>query len=378
MKVPFCIPEITRQDKDAVSESLNSQWLTGGEKTVEFEKKFAEYVGVKYAVAVGNCTEALHLAMRAIGVKEGDEVIVPTLTFAATANASIFCGASPVFADIDENTMCLSPESVEANITEKTKAVVPVHYAGQSCDMYEILRLAMRYRLRVVEDCAHSLGATYENFQTGSLSDCGCFSMYPTKPITCGEGGMVTTNNKKLADYVRLMRSHCMSKDALERSKSSSWEYDIVGLGYNYRMTEMQASLGISQLSRVDEMNGKRAKIAEFYTERLDKAGGIIIPKVAECRSTSNHLYVIRIVEEEFGMNRNELFKSLAESGIECGIHYKPLHLMPFYQREFGTKQGDCLVAEKIYQQILSLPIYPKLEEEQMEHVVENIEALAK
>ncbi len=378
MEVPFSYPDINQEDKRAVLEVLGSQWLTGGQRTVEFEKGFAEYVGVKYAVAVNSGTAALHLAMRGIGIKEGDEVIVPTFTFAATANAPIFCGAKPVFADIDERTFNISPASIEKHITPRTKAIIPVHIAGQPCELQEILQIAMDYDLFVVEDCAHSLGATYRGFQTGRLSVASCFSFYPTKNICTGEGGMVTTNDEELARYIRLMRTHCATKEAWERQETANWQYDIVDLGYNYRLTEFQAALGISQLKRLDEMNGKRAKVVEFYNERLSKVKGIITPYQAENRTNSYHLYIIRVVEKEFGMSRGELFKRLAEKGVECSVHYTPIHMMSYYRARYGTKIGDCPIAEKIYPEILSLPLFSKLSDEQMEFVVKSIEESAK
>lgn len=379
MEVPFAMPDIDQQDKKGVADVLDSQWLTGGQKTVEFEKKFAEYIGVKYAVAVNSCTAALHLAMRALNIGQGDEVIVPTMTFAATANAPIFCGAKPVFADIDEKTFNISPESVKERITSKTRAIIPVHIAGQPCELREILQIAMDHNLFVVEDCAHSLGATYQGFQTGRLSVAGCFSFYASKNITTGgEGGMITTNDGELAKYVRLMRTHCATKGVWERNQSASWEYDIVDLGYNYRMSEMAASLGISQLKRVDQMNERRAEVSEYYTERLRDISGIITPKLAENRTSSYHLYIIRVVEKKFGMSRDELFKGLAEVGIECSVHYKPLHMMSFYSQKYGYKVGDYPVAERVYSEILSLPLFSKMSDEQVEYVVEQIEGLVK
>ncbi len=378
MKVPFCFPDITQDDKDAILEVLDSQWLTGGQKTVDFESEFARYLGVEYAIAVNSGTAALHLAMVALNIGKGDEVIVPTLTFAATANASIFCGALPVFADIDEKTLNISPISIKEKITKRTKAIIIVHIAGQPCNMNEIIELAMSHNLYLVEDCAHSLGATYEGFKAGSLSYISCFSFYPTKPITTGEGGMAATNNEELARKMRLMRTHYATKEALERNHLSSWYYDVEGLGYNYRMSEIAASLGISQLSRIDQMNDNRARVAEYYTKRLGKINGILTPSQAEGRTTSNHLYIIRVVEKYFGMSRNEVFQRLAEKGVECSVHYIPLHLMTYYQNRYGYKQGDFPVAEEVYREILSLPLFSKMTDLQVEYVVEQIEALVK
>ena len=231
--IPFYVPWINREDKNAVYDALKSRWLTGGPQAANFEKKFADYIGTKHAVAVSSCTAALHLAMRVLNIKSGDEVIVPVLTFAATANAPIFCGAKPVFADIDEKTFNLSPKDMMEKITSKTKAVIPVHYGGQPCDMKEILEIAKDHNLYVVEDCAHSLGAEYDRAKTGALGEMGCFSFYPTKIITTLEGGMITTNNKKLAERIRILREHGMSRTALARESNITWYYDVVDLGYN-------------------------------------------------------------------------------------------------------------------------------------------------
>jgi len=377
IRVPFSYPEITQEDKNAVLKVLDSQWLTGGQRTVEFEEKFAKYVGVKYAVAVNSGTAALHLAMMALGIKSGDEVIAPTLTFVATANAAIFCGAKPVLADIDEETLNISPQDIEKKITKRTRAIVPVHLAGEPCDMDAILRIALEHNLFVVEDCAHSLGSAYRGVQTGAMSECSCFSSYATKPLCTGEGGMLATSSDEIAKRVRLMRSHGMSKEAFERSQSASWRYDIVELGWNYRLTEAQSALGISQLSRLNQMNLKRAWIAEYYTRELGKIKGIITPKLAGNRISSWHLYIIRVVEKEFGMSRDRLFSELAKIGVECSVHYTPIHLLSYYRQKYGYKLGDFPIADRLFSEVLSLPIYSLMSKEQMEYVVQCIKELA-
>ncbi len=378
VKVPFCKPDIKPSERDCVLDVLKSQWLTGGQRTLDFESRFAEYVGAKHAIALNSCTSALHLAMRALDIKSGDEVIVPTLTFAATANAPIFCGARPVLADIDERTFNISVQSIIEKITKNTKAVIPVHFGGQPCEMEDILRVARLYNLSVVEDCAHSLGATYKESHTGTMSKAGCFSFYPTKPITVGEGGMLVTNDSSFAENVKRMRSHCMTREAWGRSKMRTWQYDVIGLGYNYRLDEISSALGISQLSRLNEMNAKRATISAFYTRRLSEVRGIIPHYQASDRTSSHHLYVIRVIEKDYGMSRDGLYQRLAERGVECSVHYTPLHLMSYYGAEFGSKKGDCPVAEKVYTEILSLPIFPSMLPWQMEYVVKQIEELAK
>ncbi len=373
VKVPFCIPDINQQDRDSILESLSSRWLTGGQKAVEFEKRFADYIGVKYAIAVTNGTTALHLAMRALGIREGDEVIVPTFTFVATANAPMFCGARPVFADINERTFNISLESILVKIAKKTKAIIVVHYGGQPVDMKEVLQIAMKHNLFVVEDCAHSLGATYKHWKTGNMGVASCFSFYPTKNLTTFEGGMVTTNDKVLAEQFRLLKNHCMTKEVLDRSKTSDWYYDVTDIGYNYRLDEVRSSLGISQLSLIDFMNQQRAEKARYYTEKLSGVKGIITPYQAENRTNSFYLYSIRVVENEFGISRDELFSRLSKVGIETTVQYTPLHLFTYFKKTFGYKKGDYPIAEKVGEEILCLPIFPQLKREQQDYVVEKI-----
>ena len=371
--VPFFIPKITEEDKKAVSEALESRWLTGGPKAAEFERLFANYIGTKYAISVNNCTAALHLSMRALDVNPRDEVVVPVLTFAATANAPLFCGAKPVFADIDDKTFNISVEDMQEKITKRTKAVIIVHYGGQPCDMKEIMEIVEDHNLYVIEDCAHATGATYRGKKVGSFGITGCFSFYPTKNITTLEGGMITTNDEKVANRVRSMRSHGITRSAYERERVFSWYYDVTELGYNYRLNEVQAALGISQLKRLDKMNEEKRTKAQYLTKRLSFLRGIIPPYEAKDRRHVYHLYVIRVIETIFGMSRDELFKKLSRKGIGLSVHYTPLHMLSFYKEKFGYKKGDFPVAEEIYKQILSLPIYFQLTKKQMDWVLNGI-----
>lgn len=376
-KVPFFIPWITDEDKKAVLEALASRWLTGGPKAKELERMFAKRVSVKHSVSVNSCTAALHLAMRALNIGPGDEVIVPVLTFAATANAPLFVGAKPVFADVDERTFNVSPEGIQDKITEKTKAIIVVHYGGQSCDMKEITQIAKRHDLYVVEDCAHSLGAEYMGQKTGGIGTIGCFSFYPTKIITTLEGGMVTTNDEKIAEQAKILREHGMTKSAFEREKKATWYYNVVCLGYNYRLNEVQAALGISQLKRVEEINKKRIEAAHYYTQKLKETNGIIPPYEAKDRTHVYHLYVIRVTER-YGIDRDELYNRLSAKGIELSVHYTPLHLLTFYKRKFGSKKGDFPIAEKISKEILSLPLFPLISKAQIHYVVKEIDKIKK
>jgi len=372
-KVPFFIPWITDEDEKAVLEALTSRWLTGGPKAKELERMFAKCVSVKHSVSVNSCTAALHLAMRALNIGPGDEVIVPVLTFAATANAPLFVGAKPVFADVDEKTFNISPKDIQNKITEKTKAIIVVHYGGQPCDMKEVMQIARRHDLYVVEDCAHSLGAEYIGQKTGGIGTIGCFSFYPTKIITTLEGGMVTTNDEKIAEQTKILREHGMTKSAFEREKKATWYYDVVDLGYNYRLNEVQAALGISQLKRVDEINRKRIEAAYYYTQKLKEIDGIIPPYKANDRTHVYHLYVIRVTDKKHGINRDVLYKKLSKKGIELSVHYTPLHLLTFYKRTLSYKKGDFPTAEKAFKEVLSLPLYPTITKAQIDYAVKEI-----
>lgn len=377
--IPFYVPWITREDKKAVSEALNSRWLTGGPKVIHFEELFAKYVGVRYAVAVSSCTAALHLAMRVLNIGSGDEVIVPSFTFAATANAPLFCGAKPVFADIDDKTFNISPNDILEKINTKTKAIIPVHYGGQSCDMKEILEIAEDHKLFTVEDCAHSLGADYKGKKTGSLGIMGCFSFYPTKLITTFEGGMVTTNDAKLAAKLRILREHGMSKTALYREISATWYYDVEDLGYNYRLNDVQAALGISQLNRIGKGIRRRIQLARYYTKKLSNMTHCVItPYQASDRTHIFHLYAIRIKENIAGMNRDTLFNKLSENGIETSVHYTPLHLMSFYRKMLKTRLGTLPVTERVYKEVLSLPLYPTMTKKDVDFITDTIRNLVK
>lgn len=311
--------------------------------------------------------------MRTLNIGPRDEVIVPVLTFAATANAPLFVSAKPVFADIDEKTFNISAKEIEEKITKKTKAIIAVHYGGQPCNMKEIMKIAEDHNIKVVEDCAHALGAVYQGKKTGSFGTVGCFSFYPTKMITTLEGGMATTNNKKIARKIQVLREHGMTRGALAREKEITWYYDVVDLGYNYRLNEIQAALGISQLKRTDTINDKRIKAARYYTKKLKDIEGIITPYEAEDRTHVYHLYVIRVLKEKFGIDRDELFKRLATRGIGTSVHYTPLHLLTFYREKLGYKNQSFPVAERLYEEVLSLPIFPTISRAQTNYTVQEI-----
>ena len=372
MKVPYFVPWINSIDKKNVQKSLEQRWLTNGPILKKFENKFGQYIGVKYSAGVGSATQALHLSMRALGIGPGDEVIVPTFTFVATANSVLYCGAKPVLTDVDNETFNISPKEIEKNITKKTKAIIVVHYGGQSCDMNEILTIAKKHELKVIEDCAHALGSTFKNKRCGSIGLAGCFSFYPTKIITTGEGGMITTNNKAIFNKVNTLRSQGMSIQAKERETKASWKYDIIELGYNYRLDEIRASLGLSQFNRIAKINQKRIKIAQKYNRLIKKIKGLSIPAKRSNRNHIYHLYTIK-VEKEYPITRDQLFTKLSKKGIGTSVQYFPLHLMSLYQKKYKNKKHNFPNANDLKDKILCLPIYPQMTDKEIQYVVSNL-----
>jgi len=373
MNVPFYVPWITDEDKKSVLDALNSRWLTVGPKASEFERLLADFLGVKYTVSVNSGTAALHLALRGLNLKPKDEVVVPVFTFAAVANVVFYCGARPLFADIDPRTFNLSPEKIVDRITNKTKAIITVHYGGQPTDMKEIMEIAEDHDLYVIEDCAHSLGASYRGSKTGSIGTVGCFSFYPTKIITTLEGGMLATNEESIARKARLLKTHGMTTGAQEREKRAEWRYDITDLGYNYNLNEVQAALGISQLKRVGDGIKRRVEAAHYYARKLNRTKGILTPYEAENRTHVYHLYVVKVLEEKCGVSRDELFSKLTSNGIGLSVHFTPLHLMTFYKKTIGCGTESFPNAEEAYKQVLSLPLFPTISRDQIDYVVESL-----
>ena len=372
MKVPYFVPWINNEDKKNVQKSLEQRWLTNGPILKKFENKFEQYIGIKYSAGVGSATQALHLSMRALKIGPGDEVIVPTFTFAATANSVLYCGAKPIFTDIDNETFNISPEEIEKNISKKTKAIIVVHYGGQSCDMSKILTIAKKNKIKVIEDCAHALGATFKNKKCGSMGLAGCFSFYPTKIITTGEGGMITTNSKSMFDKVNILRSQGMSIQAKERETNSSWKYDIVDLGYNYRLDEIRASLGLSQFNRITKINQKRIRIAHKYNKLIKEIKGLSIPIRKDDRNHIYHLYTIKI-EKDYPITRDQLFEKLAKKGIGTSVQYFPLHFMSLYKNKYKKKKNNFRIANELKEKILCLPIYPQMTDKEIQYVVSNL-----
>jgi perosamine synthetase len=362
--LPYGRQCIDEDDIRAVVEVLRSDWITTGPKVAEFEEAFANFVGAKHAVAVSSGTAALHAAIYAAGIGPGDEVIVPVMTFAATANCVVFQGGTPVFADVEADTLLLDPVQVEAKITPRTKAIIAVDYTGQPCD-YDVLRaIADRHGLALVADACHALGGSYKGCPVGSLADLNIFSFHPVKHITTGEGGMITTDDSDFARRMRVFRNHGITSDHRQRQEQGSWFYEMVDLGYNYRLTDFQCALGMSQLQKLPRWMARRQEIARRYNAALAEISAVEPLDVREDVSHAYHLYVIKLDLNQLRGTRNELFTALRAEGIGVNVHYIPVHLHPFYRKRFATKPGLCPVAEAAYERILTLPIFPHTNEE--------------
>jgi dTDP-4-amino-4,6-dideoxygalactose transaminase len=374
LQVPFHRAAVGEEEAQAVSEVIRSGWLTMGPKTFEFEKQFANYVGAQHAIAVSTGTAALHLSLEAAGLRAGDEVLLPTTTFTATAEAVIYLGALPVLVDIDPVTMNIDVEDALRRITPKTKAIVPVHLAGQPCDMNEIHSLAQAHHLKVIEDAAHALPSEYQGKRVGQISEFTCFSFYATKTLTTGEGGMITTNSPVAAERMRLMRLHGIEQHAWNRYRGDgSWFYEVQEAGFKYNLTDLQSALGLVQLAKCDAMNQARARIAQSYSEVFSSREELVIPTVRQDRRTSWHLYILRLRLDRLKTDRDGFIEELQRCGVACSVHFIPLHLQPYYRRAHGYKPGDFPHAEREYRSCLSLPIYPGMTEMAINHVIGTV-----
>ena len=375
--LPFHVPEIGEDEIQSVVATLRSGWLTTGPRVREFEQNFAQRIGARHTVAVNSCTAALHLALEAIGITEGDEVIVPTMTFAATAEVVTYFKARPVLVDCRWDTLNIDVDQIEKAITPSTKAIVPVHFAGQPCAMDRVLEIARLHNLRVIEDAAHAFPARYRGRMIGSLGDITCFSFYASKNITTGEGGMAATQNEKWAERMRMMCLHGMTRDAWNRYISEgSWHYDIYCPGYKYNLTDLAAALGIPQLKRCDTFWDIRRQYATLYSERFRDLPELILPHVEDDVQHAWHLYVIQLDLERLRIGRNEFIELLKKNNIGCSVHFIPLHLHPYYRDTLGYRSEDFPVATAAYERIISLPIYPKMTEADVNHVIESVRNL--
>ena len=371
IKVPFVVPNIDNSDRKAVITALESNLLTGGPTLRKFENSFRDLTGSKYAIGVSNATAALQLSLKSLKIGKDDEVIIPDMTFVATANAVLFTGATPILADINFEDLNISVESIKKNMSSKTKAIIPVHFAGKSCNMKEIRKIAKQYHVKIIEDCAHAVGTKFGHTHVGNFGEAGCFSFYPTKNLTTIEGGMIITNSFKTAQYIMKSRNHGISRTLKERfSNGLPWDYEIFEMGYNFRLDEIRSCLGVNQLKRIKKMNKLRRIAADYYTTNLRSIKGIITPKLNE-KSHSWHLYVIKI-QKEFGISRDELFKKLLANGVRTSVHYKPLHKFSLYKK-MCKKYGKLANSSKAYKEILSLPLYPGITKKEQDYVIKQI-----
>ena len=373
IKFPAYEPWISNEDKKIVNKTLNQSMLTLGPQLEKFENDFCKYSNAKYAVAVSNCTAALHLSLMALGIKKGDEVIIPDLTFVADANAILACNAEPVITDINKENFFLSTSNIKKNITKKTKAIIPVHIYGQVCNIEEILDIARDNNLKVIEDCAHAIGTFHKSKHVGTLGNTGCFSFYPTKNITTAEGGMVITNSEQIAKKVRQLRSHGMTKSLQSRYSSEyPWVFDILEPGYNYRLDEIRASLGVTQLKRIKKINQLRKKASLYYYKNLQNIPGIILPDMVNDKTHAYHLYTIRVTKP-YKLSRNQLFKKLKNNGIRTTVYWMPIHEYTAYQK--FAKKSNIVNTTKIYDEILALPLFPNISKNHLDNVIKIIKS---
>ncbi len=375
-KISFHKACIDQKEIDAVTDTLKSGWITMGPKVKEFEKKFSDYIGAKFSISVNSATAALHLSLRAIDLKRGDEVIIPTNTFVATAEVVVYFGAKPVLCDVEYDTHNIDTSKIESLITSNTKAIIPVHFSGQPCDMREIHDIVKKHKentgkkIYVIEDAAHALPSKYNNKLIGSLSDLTCFSFYATKTLAVGEGGMVTTNSKQYADSIKINRLHGISRDVWNRSDGGGWFYDVVSCGNKYNMTDISASIGLVQLNKLDDMNYKRGVIADKYDNAFK--GLVKHLAIRGNNATSNHLYVLKVSD------RDKLYDMLKENNIDASVHFIPIHFHAFYKSKFNYKRDDYPIANKVFNESLSIPIYPDMSEVEVNKVIQVVTDYAK
>lgn len=369
---------IDEDDIESVVSVLRSDFLTCGPVIVQLEQELASYTGANYAVAVSNGTAALHCACMAAGIGPGDEVITTPLTFAASANCVLYCGAKPVFADINPETYNIDPDDVEAKITERTKAVIAVDFTGQAVPVKEIRDICDRHHLIFIEDAAHSIGTMYDGKHVGSLADMTCFSFHPVKTITAGEGGAVTTNSEKLYRKIVLAHTHGITheEDFMEDAPHEGlWYYEQISLGYNYRMTDFQAALLLSQLRKLERFKRRRKEIVERYNEAFGKIPEIIVQREIAESDTCRHLYLIRLDFEKLTCTRRQFFDAMAAENVQCQIHYVPVYWFPYY-RHLGYEKGLCPRAEEVYKGIMSIPLYPKMTDEDVGDVIHAVKKI--
>jgi perosamine synthetase len=373
--LPFALPDIDDTEVAEVASVIRSGWLTTGSKTDRFEAEFAAFVGAGHAVAVNSCTAAMHLALEASGLRAGDEVIVPTYTFAATAEVVRYFGARPVLVDVDPTSLCIDPTKVEAAVTPRTRAIVPVHLGGRCAEMDELRVIAELHDLCVIEDAAHAFPAKYKGRAVGTLSDFACFSFYATKTLTTGEGGMICTENGLLADRCRVMCLHGISRDAWKRyTAEGTWYYEVVAPGFKYNLTDIAAALGLAQLHKANRMHERRVRIAGRYTAAFRELPELEPPPDAPAGGQHAwHLYMLRLNLDRLLINRARFIEELKHLSIGTSVHFIPLHLHPYYRKTYGYEPEDLPVAYHEYQREISLPVYSKMTDDDVQDVIDAV-----
>jgi dTDP-4-amino-4,6-dideoxygalactose transaminase len=378
--IPFHVASVGEDEAQAAADVIRSGWLTMGPKTLEFEQNFAAYVGARHAVGVSSCTAALHIALEAIGLQPGDEVLVPTTTFTATAEVVVYFKAIPVLVDVDPITLCIDPVEAQKKITSRTSAILPVHFAGQPCDMDRIQELAASHSLHVIEDAAHALPASFRGTPVGAISKLTAFSFYATKTLTTGEGGMVTTDDDELAARMKVMRLHGIGQDAWKRyGEEGSWFYEVKYAGFKYNLTDIQSAIGLVQLGKCTEMRSLRVRIAKQYTDGFSQCEEIQVPTVLADRESAWHLYVLRLNLDRLTIGRAEVVEQLKQRGVGTSVHFIPLHMHPYYRHAYHYCHESFPVALKEYFRSFSLPIYPSMSRDRVTYVIQQvIEVVAK
>jgi len=383
--LPFALPSIGEEEIAEVVDSLRSGWITSGPKVKRFEAEFSHYIGCRHAIAVNSCTAALHIALTALDIGPGDEVIVPTLTFCSSANVVVHAGARPVLADVGED-LNVRGETIEGAITPRTKAIMLVHHSGQACDLAAVYDIARKHRLAVIEDAAHAVGAEYNSHKIGasyhtqilgSVQHITCFSFYAIKNLTTGVGGMIVTTDDHLAERMRLLSLHGMNRDAWKRySSAGSWFYEVQEAGFKYNMTDIQAAMGIHQLKKLDQFIDVRARYAGMYSEAFAEMVEVETPLVHQDRKHAWHLYVIKLALERLKIDRAQFIEELRAQNIGASVHFIPVHLHPYYQERFGYQRGDLKQAEYLYDRIVSLPLYPGMTEGDVQDVIRAVRSI--
>lgn len=373
--LPYGRQTIEEDDIAAVVDVLRSDWLTTGPKVDEFERALERFTGAAHAVVIANGTAALHAAMAALEIGPGDEVIVPAITFVASANCVVYHGGTPIFADVEPDTLLIDPADVARKVTPRTKAIVAVDYGGQPCDYTALRAIAERHGLGIVADACHALGASSGGTPVGSLADLSTFSFHPVKPITTGEGGAIVTNNADFAAKMRVFRGHGIVSDFRQREKAGSWAYEMTSLGFNYRLCDIQCALGVRQLAKLPGWIERRQALAAYYDERL-RDHPLLAPLV--CRPNVSHGYHLYVAQVPVGVDRGEIFRAFRAARIGVNVHYLPVYLHPFYRERFGDQTGACPVAEAAYARILSLPIFPLMTTADVDDVIAITDAIAR